>query len=346
MRLLVADIDLARLRSNVDAIKKIVETDFCAVVKADAYGHGLTMASKALEEKADEFAVATFDEALTLCEAGISKPIIILGCSDSDIFRNFSENKRIMPNIIPTVSDISEIKALKGIVKSVNVKLNTGMNRLGVSAENLDELVFKLTENGIGIKSIFTHLYKGDDAIESEKQFSVFEKATAKYSESGIKRHCCASCCLSLSEKFRCDAVRVGIAMYGYSDVTEPVMSVYTNILQVLNVCKGEHISYGDYVAPRDMRVAAIRAGYADGYRRKNGKDRFVAIGGRLCEVVGQICMDITLVDVTGVKLSGNDRVYLLGGGISGEMLAASCDTIVYEILTSFKGRIKRNYIG
>ncbi len=327
-------------------MKNVVKTKFCAVVKADAYGHGIAEVGRALNEKADEFAVATLEEAYTLFESGVTKPINVLGCCDADIFKDFPSNFGITSDIIPTVCNISEIDFVKNRFSRVNVKLNTGMNRLGVSVNGLDPFISELMRRGIAVKSIFTHFYKGDDWSACEDQFALFDAATAKYAKLGIERHCCASSCLDLSGKFHLDMVRCGIAMYGYSPITEPVMSVHTNILQVAEVKKGEHISYGDYVAPRDMRIAAIRAGYADGYRRISGKERFVGINGKLCPVVGQICMDITLADVTNVSLKGDDRVYLLGGGISGEMLASSYGTIVYEVLTSFKGRIKRNYIG
>ena len=315
------------------------------MVKADAYGHGLTAVAKALTDNADEFAVATYSEAQSLYNAGIRKPINILG-ADFDICDAIPQNSHIMPNIIPTVCDISQVKALKNKVQSVNVKLNTGMNRLGVSADKLDALICELKNSGIVTRSIFTHFYKGDDLSDCRKQFELFDSATVKYAESGIRRHCCASCCVCSDSKFYCDMVRCGIAMYGYSPITSPVMSIHTNILQVSDVKAGEHVGYGNYVSPCDMKIAAIRAGYADGYRRIVDKKRYVSINGKLCSVVGQVCMDITLVNVTEIPLYGNDRVYLLGGGVSGEMLAKSCDTIVYEILTSFKGRIKRNYIG
>ncbi len=346
MGLLEVDVDLSRLKTNVDNVKSVVKTGFCAVVKADAYGHGLTEVGRALNEKADEFAVATFDEAQTLSESGVKKPINILGCTDADLIDDFSVNCSTTTNIIPTVCDISEVNLLKNRFSRVNVKLNTGMNRLGVSINELDLLISELTRCGVTVNGIFTHFYKGDDVNEAERQFIAFDAATEKYAALGVKRHCCASCCLGLPPKFHLDMVRCGIAMYGYGSITEPVMSVHTSILQVMDVKKGEHISYGDYVAPRDMKIAAVRVGYADGYRRKNGRERFVGINGKLCPVVGQICMDITLADVTGVPLYGCDRVYLLGGGVSGEMLAESYDTIVYEVLTSFKGRIKRNYFG
>ena len=343
--MLVADIDLRVLRANAVAVKKAVQTDLCAVVKADAYGHGAVRVAHALSGVADEFAVATYDEAHELVKAGINEPINVLECVDCDFFDKKAQQTAFMSGIVPTICGFDEIDCLVGKTKRVNVKLNTGMNRLGISADKLDLLIARIKDGGIAVHSIFSHLYNASDEGQAETQYRIFEAATKKYAPQ-IRRHLCASSAPELDPKYRFDMIRSGIALYGYSALTKPAMSVHTSILQITNVKQGEHISYGDYIAPRDMKVAAIRVGYADGYRRINGKERYVSINGVRCPVVGQVCMDITLVDVSTAVLHGRDRVYLLGGGISGEELACSCDTIVYEILTSFKGRIKRNYVG
>ena len=154
---------------------------------------------------------------------------------------------------------------------------------------------------------------------------------------------------LELPQEFYKDAIRPGLAVYGYgSGIVSPILSIYAPIIKIAFVRQGEHISYGDYTAPRDMLVASIRAGYADGIRRKadpNADNRFVSVNGVLCPIVGQVCMDITMVDVSKVKICYRDKVFVLGNGISANDIALAENTNVYEVLTSFKGRVNRRYI-
>ncbi len=317
-------------------------------MKANAYGHGLPRVAKAAEKFSDEFAVATFSEAMDLKSAGVLKPVNILGCAESSFYDLKSGYEGTLSGIVPSISDSSQLKFIDRHIEAVNIKVNTGMNRIGANPEDLNEIVTAALAKGLRIKSFFSHLYMGEDEACSAYQLDIFERAVAPFEYLKAKKHIAASSCLNLGQKFSLDMVRCGIASYGYSLYTKPVLSVYTNILQVLRVEAGAHIGYGDYTAPFDMSVAALRIGYADGYRRKKdySEQRFVDIGGVLCPVVGQVCMDITLVDVSNVKLKGNDKVYILGGKVKGEDLAKSCGTIVYETLTSLGGRMKRNYIG
>lgn len=340
--MLEADIDLSALTQNIEKIKAQTRTGFCFVVKADAYGHGIIEVSLAAQKISDEFAVATYGEAIALKEAGIHKPINILSCPE-ELLKSAKINT--MTGIVPTISEKNQIKYLNGACRNINIKLNSGMNRTGCKPQDLRGLVCAASEKGINIRSFFTHFYKGVSFQDSRLQLNEFLKAAAPYKTKDIKLHACASNCLTLPPEFHLDMVRCGIAAYGYSAVTKPVMTVYTGILQIIDVEKGEHIGYGDFIAPENVRIAAIRAGYGDGYRRKIDEERYVSINGRLCKVLGQVCMDITLVDVSNVKISGGEKVYLLGGTLSGEALAKSYQTIIYEVLTSFNNRVKRNYI-
>ncbi|MCL2234575.1 MAG: alanine racemase [Firmicutes bacterium] len=348
--MLVADINLTKLRDNITRLKgEIGDANFCAVVKADAYGHGMKRISISANELVQEFAVATFDEALELCSYGITKPINLL----SNVDRSWIDKRRsrtFPQNIIPAICDIGEVEYLNKDIKNVNIKLNTGMNRIGVRPQNLRKLISDLKKKGYNIKSIYTHFFNPKCPIDTAKQFYEYQRCILPYKSCGFSFHISSSNFLHLSNTMpdilQMNTVRFGLAMYGYSEITTPIMEVYTNILQVFNVKKGEHISYGNYLAPYDCKIAAIRVGYADGYRRKDLESlREVEINGVRCPVMGQVCMDITLVDVSKTRLKGNDKVFLIGRQIKMEDLMNSYQTIPYEILTSFGPRLKRNYI-
>ena len=311
------------------------------MIKADAYGHGAAVLAAASENLVDGFAVAEIGEAAELVAAGITKPIHILASSEPATAQISARAN----NIVPSVCDLREIRILKqyasGIIKNVNLKINTGMNRLGVAPDEVVKAATQIRRAGFKINGVFSHLYNAADEYSANRQLRIFQSCTAFLSKD-IKRHIAASSCMGLSKNFYLDAVRPGLALYS------SVLKVRAPILKIFRVKKGGHISYGDYSAPRDMLIAAIRAGYADGVRRKpfpNQEDRFVSVNGVLCPIVGQVCMDILLADVTKAQISYAACAYVLGEGITAQMLADACGTNVYEILTSFKGRIERKYI-
>ena len=347
----------------------------CAVVKADAYGHGAIAMAKSAEKFADELAVADMREAGELVEAGVRLPINVLGSTvDGSSSRwpmaggLFREDEIISvyeprtPNpeprsiIIPTVCDIADIKTLQSLTSTpypiipntVNLKINTGMNRLGVRPGEVKEAVRRIKSAGFTLKSVFSHLYNATDEKEAKIQLDLF-KESAAFLSPHVTRHLAASSAMALPGCFCFDMVRPGLALYGYGNYgTEPVMKVRATILKIFRVQKGEHVSYGDYTAPRDMTVAVLGTGYADGLRRKtnpNLEDRLVSVHNVLCPTVGQTCMDLTMVDVSGIPAKRGDYAYLIGKGASGEALAAACNTNMYEILTGFKGRVTRNYV-
>jgi len=323
----------------------------CAVVKADAYGHGAARIAQTAEKFADELAVADMREAAELLEAGVKSPVNILG----PLAQNqgaAEETRRILkgfPNIYPTVCDLEDIKAIGRIPcarRAVNLKINTGMNRLGVKPSEVLTAARRIEDAGGSLKSVFSHLYNAADSKDAVSQLKRFRSCT-EFLSVGVARHLAASSCMALPEAFRFDMVRPGLALYGYGGGTEPVLQIRAAVIKMLRIQKGEHLSYGEYLAPRDMVVAALGAGYADGLRRKSNpasEDRVVSVNGALCPVVGQICMDITLIDVTKAAVKRGDYAYVIGGGAQAGALAAAYQTNVYEILTGFKGRIKRNY--
>ena len=343
---LIADIDVSAFARNLSAVRKKARVKLCAVIKADAYGHGAEGIAAAAEPFADELAVADIFEAAQLKK--ITKPVLILGplADAAELVKNRGLWRQ---NFIPTVCDLRDIRILEALcppVKSVNLKINTGMNRLGVRPKEVCAAAAQIERAGYRLHSVFSHLHNAADTPSAQAQLNCFKACTASLPPQ-VMRHIAASACMVLPQEFCLDAVRPGLALYGYGGALEPVMKVHAPILKIFAVQKGEHISYGEYTAPRDMLLAVIGAGYADGIRRKQNaaaENRFVSINGALCPFVGQVCMDSLMADATYSGVRYGDRAYLLGNGVSGEKLAEACQTNIYEILTAFKGRVKRRY--
>lgn len=337
--------NLNTIAENLCYIKSRVSAQVCAVVKANAYGHGLITVSKFIESDADELAVATLEEANMLSTALIKKPIIILGAPDKS-----KKAVYYTKNIYPTVAETSDVDFLNscGYCGAVNIKINTGMNRLGVTPENLSELLIRLKKYNIGVKSAFTHFFNSESLPDVSRQFNYFKNAVSVFGSDVPKLHVLASNCLFLPAYLQLDMVRTGIAMYGFGDTNlKPALSASTSILQIFSVKAGSNIGYGNCICERDCTLAAIRAGYGDGYRRIFNKiPRYVSINGHLAPVLGQVCMDIAMVDVSGLNISDKDRVNLIDEYATCDCLAASYGTINYEVLTSFSTRAERVYIG
>ena len=343
---LIASINISQFLANIKAIKQKVRTNIIAVVKADAYGHGAAALSKYSQDFVDAFAVADIIEANELAESGIVKPIHILSpisCSaDKNLF---------LDNFIPTICSLRDIECIKKLKKplsyGVALELNTGMNRLGLNQNELPIAITRLKQFNIKVQSIFSHLYNASNLNDCQKQLNKFSSFT-KDVPPQIPLHIAASSCTNLPNTFYFDAVRLGIGLYGYANDTTPILKIHSDILKIFAVKKGENISYGEYTAPRDMLIAAVRAGYADGIKRKiepETENRFMSINGKLCPIIGQVCMDITMIDVTNANVSYIDPVYILGEGVTANMLACDQITNVYEILTNFKGRVRREYV-
>lgn len=337
-------VNLAVLRQNLVQLKRRTPAKMCAVVKADAYGHGLCQVAACLNKDADEFAVATKAEADNLVQCGITKPITILGCVDKTVFSPY------VANVTPTVAHADDVQflAAHNYRGAVAVKLNTGMNRIGVRPDDFKALYADIVAADMQVKSVFTHFYNSNDEEATLKQFDAIRLVQRAYFSLVPQFHCCASNFLTLPEYMHMDMVRVGISLYGYGHpCVRPAMKVTTTVLQVLSVKAGEAVGYGTYTVPCDCTVAALRVGYGDGYRRKtDGEPRYISINGYLCPILGQICMDICMADVSGIPVHAGDTAVLLDADTSCEALAASYGTIPYEVLTSFTSRAERIYVG
>ncbi|MCI8613432.1 MAG: alanine racemase [Clostridia bacterium] len=332
-----AVIDLNALLSNAETIRSKTKAKLYAVVKANAYGHGMAIAAF-LQPFVDGFCVATEKEAETLVKIAVYKPILILGKVKNTLSHD---------NIIYTVEDIDGIKSLKSEDKFY-IKLNTGMNRLGCSGHEYSEILTYARHSNAVYCGTYTHFFNFDDNDLVNGQYTMF-KTYVKNSDSG-SRHCCSSNVLRASESMHGDIVRVGLALYGYSatsDNLKPVMKVYAPIVSVKKLLKGDYVGYGSYRISHDANVAVIRAGYGDGYRRvADAAIRYVSVNGVRRPVIGQICMDMCMIDLGNVKAEVGDYVGIMDDIITAETLAKEYGTIVYEVLTSFNERVERIYVG
>ena len=273
--------------------------------------------------EADGFAVATTAEAVRLAER-TDKSILILGRAEDALPPR---------NAIPSVSSTDEIRTLRynGWRGRVQIKVNTGMNRLGCRPETVRILADCLAKAGMHTDGVFTHFYAASDADCTARQFAAFDEATRVLS---VRRHCCASNGLFLPAQYRLDATRPGLALYGYGGQDlQPVMQATATVVALHFVRKGDNVGYGIMPAPNAMIVATVACGYADGYRRCD-QPRTVSVNGVDCPVVGQVCMDMFFADVTHVRCRVGDEAVVLGG--NAEQLAAAYGTIPYEVLTGF----------
>ncbi|MCR6513914.1 MAG: alanine racemase [Clostridium sp.] len=364
-----AEIDVDAIEDNIKEIKKIVkDKEVIGVVKADAYGHGaIDTASILLENGADRLAVAVISEAIELRENGITKPLMILGYTPL----SFKEDL-VKYDIEQTVFNLEYAKelsdfAIKNNTKAkIHIKIDTGMGRIGFlpNEESIDEIEKISKLQGIEIIGLFTHFSTADEEdkeytkLQVEKYKKIVDELDKRGVNTGIK-HVSNSAAIIDLEEYYFDAVRPGIILYGYYPSNEvkkdkikirPALTLKSNIIHLKTVEEGTYISYGrSYVTEGKRTIATLPIGYADGYTRLlNGKAK-VIIRGKLAPVVGKICMDQCMVDVTDIDgVSVGDEVILLGrdGNIKNDAddLAKMLGTINYEIICMIGRRVPRVY--
>ncbi|MCI8488083.1 MAG: alanine racemase [Clostridia bacterium] len=330
------EINLDTLRNNLAALKKLTPARVCAVVKADAYGHG-TGALAALTE-ADEFAVSSVGEALEISEI-TDKPINVLSSPDKTVSAEYRAN------VFPSVSDIADLEftAARG-AKAVNIKADTGMSRYGSPLERLGDLLKAADKLGVKIKSAFSHVYH---ISEAERQFERFMTGIQPLKDYIPQKHILASNFAVLPEYMHLDMVRPGIALYGYGhESVKPIAKALCGVTLVRKVSESDNIGYGVFKSGRVRKIAVLGAGYADGVRRVIGKSpRYVSINGNMCPLIGQVCMDAAMADVSGLDVKAGDTAYVLCAEYNADSIATACGTISYEVLTGFGKRVKRYYV-
>lgn len=361
----VLEINLQNLVENINVYRSMLRptTKLMCMVKANSYGTGSFEVAKTLQNNGVDFlGVAIADEGKELREAGITIPIIIMNPEQS------SYSTVIDYQLEPEIYSLRVLKLFiqklqeKQISSTypIHLKLETGMNRLGFHEDDFDELIRILKNNSqVYVRSIFTHLATADMPEEEDYakyQLNRFDKSyesiTKALDITPIK-HALNSPGIVAYKEHQYDMVRLGIGMYGYSEYTDfmekylkPVVRFKTVISQISELEAGETVSYGRrFTAEHKTRIATLPVGYADGIRRSLGNGKAsVGINGQLAKIVGSICMDMMMVDVTNINCKEGDEVTIFGNSPSIADVANWLETIPYEILTSVSQRIKRVY--
>lgn len=357
-----AEIDLSKLENNYRIIKENSgSSSVMAVVKADAYGHGVIECSNLLYQNGvKSFAVANISEALELRSAFPNAEILILGFTPVEDADVLAEQR-----IIQTVYSYNYAFNLSQKAKiplKVHLKLDTGMNRIGfqTNEEGIAEAEKALTLKNLHYSGVFTHFACADslDKVFTAKQYFRFIN-TVKYLEDKHgrfeTRHACNSAGIFEHPDKHLDMVRAGIILYGlrpsdevYCEQVKPVMRFCSTVTEIHKVLAGETVGYGaTFKADRDTLIATVSAGYADGYQRRYGQGGYVAINGESAPIAGRVCMDQFMVDITDMKshVRCGDEVELFGDIISTDELAARVGTIGYELVCGIGKRVKRIYI-
>jgi len=354
-------IDLGAVLHNFNYYKSLLhpETMTMVVSKASSYGNGEVEIVKLLEaEGVDYLAVALTQEGAFFREKGIQTRILVLLTDEQDfeaIIENCLEPSIFSPDLLKAFLTFLEKKGLKNY--PIHLKIDSGMNRLGFKADQMQD-IYNLKDNqSIHVKSVFSHLIASEDEskdelsleqidyfkAEKEKLDSIFTHKILYHilNTRGINRH--------TSHQF--DMVRLGIGLYGYSglniDELKSVSKLEADILQVKSVKKGEFVGYGgNQTQEKDKVIAMLSIGYADGLSRAMGNGNGnVFIHGKRCPFVGNICMDISMIDVSGVDCQRGDKVEIFGEHILIGETAKAMNTIPYEVFTSISKRVKRVFI-
>jgi len=355
-------IKLSALKANFAAVQARVgpSVKVLAAVKANAYGLGAIECAHALSEAGCEhFGVATINEGVELREAGVKGEIISLAGVFGGAIRALDFDISPMIFRMEDAISLNELARSRGVTRRVHLKVDTGMFRLGVSLDNWSDFlrnISKLTH--LDIVGIATHFACADesDISHTRQQNDLFIGALNVAKESGFIPeyvHAANSSGAMRLEDSHFNMVRVGIALYGvdssnhYPGSLSPVLTMETAIIQLKKVPAGQGVSYGHtWIAPLDSTLAVLPVGYADGYKRALSNCADVLIRGVRCPVRGNICMDLTLVDVTAIEgaVAVGDRVELIGENIRPHELAKHAATIPYEIFTGISLRVPRNY--
>ncbi len=338
-------IDLTALRHNAICIKERSTAKLCAVVKADAYGHGMENAAEALSGIADYYAVANSSEAVKLARFSGTTPILQLGCADEAMLPSLEK-----AGVILSVNSADDIALLKrsGLKFEVHVKLDSGMHRLGFPCCELEDAL-KMIGDAPNLKcgGIYTHFARADTG-DCEAQHYSFIDACGSFKDKYML-HCANSSATAQSRKYHHDMLRCGLACYGYIDCggdcmdLRQVMRAYTEIVAVNTVPAGEYVGYGSsFMTKHIAEVAVLACGYADGLPRSLSNCGKVLINNCPCNIIGNVCMDMTFADVSGLRVKRGDRADIICKAHSALDLAREAGTIPYEILTGFACRARR----
>ena len=365
-----AEVDLDAIAHNIKEIRKITNPNakIMAVVKADAYGHGfLEVAKTLLENGADRLAVAVLQEGKQLRSRGVTVPILILGASGEEAVEDL-----INFDITPSVFTYECAKALsyeaerKEKITKIHIKIDTGMSRIGfLAGENNEEIVDEIIKISklpyIEIEGIFSHFATSDEYDKSYTllQYGRFMDVCNRLEEKGLNipiKHICNSAGIMMYPEMHLDMVRPGVILYGMypSDEVDksrldliPAMTLKSTITHIKEVEPGRGVSYGkEYITDKKTKIATVPIGYADGYLRKLAKHGKMIVDGVKVPIIGRICMDQCMIDVTNVhNIDKGDEVIIFGReGVTVDDLAEWLETINYEVSCVIGKRIPRIY--
>ena len=363
--LTILNVSLPALVHNLEYHRALLKPDtkIVAMVKAHSYGLGdVELINELVYRKIDYLAVAYTDEGLRLRKRHIQTPIIVLGAEAH------SFDVMVEQNLEPEVFNFYYLSELEQVLKRrpkiqqfhIHIKLDTGMHRLGFDEQDLDKLIQIIKDNPqLKIASVFSHLAAAEDPNEDAytlHQIHLFERMAEKICNAfdyPILRHILNSAGIVRFPKYQFDMVRLGISLYGFSGIPEVqphlqnVATLKTVITQVKRIAAGETIGYNrSYTLARDSQVAIIPIGYADGYPRELGNGRgTVLIQGLKVPIIGKICMDMCMLDVTGLAVHEGDEVIVYGEGNSAADMADAAGLISYELLTRLSQRVPRVYV-
>ena len=366
---LIANIDLDAIANNIRQIRTKIkpETKLLAIVKADAYGHGaLEVARVSLYNGADQLAVATCDEGVSLRESSIGVPILILGNTVDAQLDKLIKNKLTQTVYsYTTAKKISDAAVRLGMPAFVHIKVDTGMGRIGLKSDEkgLDETDAIFSLPMLNVTGVFTHFATADEADktfthEQYRRFRFMTDGMEARGHKGLIRHCANSGAILDMPEYQLDMVRAGIIIYGLfpSDAVNkninliPAMNVHTQVSFVKTVSGGTPIGYGrNYYTSGKTKIATIPIGYADGYPRLLSNKGKVIVNGEYANIVGNICMDQAMIDVTHLPdIKEGDDVIILGKSglksVTAEQIAQLAQTINYEIVCNFSKRVPRAY--
>ncbi len=359
----VLEIDLRALKNNYKFLKSRIHSStlFLAVVKANAYGHGAIEIARYLQDLGvDYLAVAYTEEGVTLRKNGISAPILVLHPQPV----NFE--KLIDNNLEPNLYNNRTLEAFIATSESKNqtkypihIKFNTGLNRLGFSANEMISVVNKISSStAIKAISVFSHLAASEDMAEKDftlAQIEAFNKTgklfAKKIGYTPLMHQLNTSGILNYPEA-QYDMVRSGIGLYGYGNDPIykknliPVASLKSVISQIHSIGPGESVGYNRaFTAQQSTKIATIPIGHADGIGRHYGNRKaYVLINGQKAPIEGNVCMDMLMVNVSGIRCKEGDAVVLFGNEVSAAEFASAANTISYEILTAISPRVRRIY--
>ena len=358
------EINLRSLQHNFDYIKSIIsdKTKILAVVKAYAYGsEPYKIASFLQKLKVDYFAVAYTSEAIKLRESGIKNPILVFHPQPESLYAI------IRHKLIPTLYSFKILQSFKEIVSTeklenypVHLKINTGLNRIGFGSQDISRLITCInSDNFIKIDGIYSHLSSSEDKLEfdfSQKQISLFKESFTKIINSISNKplvHICNTSGVFNFPNAHFDMVRCGIGLYGFSNkLTKnksliPVVSLKSSISQIHLINKGDSVGYNrGYIAETNKKIGTIPLGHADGISRLYGNNNgFVYIKNKKAPIIGNVCMDMLMVDISGIDCDEGDEVIVFNEEHTAEELAESINTISYELLTGLSERIVRKFI-